>query len=116
MAESTPLPRRNHWSRASLIAGAISILFSFIAYVPFIPAVSLLSFPLGFCAMVAGFVGERQAKQAADRAAAAQARWGFRFGCLAWLIEISAGVLTAMVVAGLLAAAIAAMINAQTKP
>ncbi|MEK7277568.1 MAG: hypothetical protein AAB427_09480, partial [Chloroflexota bacterium] len=61
MTETLATPRRNRWSLSSLILGIASLLLSFIAYVPFIPFLSLMSFPLGLCAMAAGWVGRRQA-------------------------------------------------------
>jgi hypothetical protein len=64
--------------------------------------------------MVSGWVGRRQA--VADSRAAAQARWGIRLGCLAWILETLAGLATAVIVTGVLALAIAAFLHAQSKP
>ena len=114
MTEIIATPRRNWWSLSSLTLGIASLLLSFIAYVPFIPFLSLMSFPLGLCAMVTGWVGRRQA--AADSRAAAQARWGFRLGCLAWILETLAGLAAVALVTGILALAIAAFVHTQSKP
>ncbi len=114
MTDSIATPRRNWWSLSSLTLGIASLLLSFIAYVPFIPFLSLMSFPLGLCAMVTGWVGRRQA--AADSRAVAQAGWGIRLGCLAWILETLAGLATVAVVTGVLALAIAAFIHTQSKP
>lgn len=114
MTDSIATPRRNWWSLSSLTLGVASLLLSFIAYAPFIPFLSLMSFPLGLCAMVAGWVGRRQA--AADSRAGAQARWGIRLGCLAWILETLAGVATVVIITAALALAIAALIHTQSKP
>lgn len=109
-------PRRNWLAVVSLVAGVVSVLLSFIAYIPFIPGVSLMSFPMGFLAIMFGWAGGRRAKQAGDTVSQSQARWGARLGCLAWIIETFAGIATVAVVIGALALAAIAYFNSTTQP
>ncbi len=105
MTEATPL-RRNLFAVTSLLLGAMSLLFSLTAPVPFIPLISLFAYPLGFGAIVAGWAGGRRAKTAGDLSGASQARWGVRLGCLSWIIEATTRVITTLILAGLFVAAI----------
>ncbi|MBI3177045.1 MAG: hypothetical protein HYZ35_03550 [Chloroflexi bacterium] len=117
MAGTSTAPRTgNLWSFASLVLGVTSLIFSLIAWAPFIPAVSLLSWPLGLCAMASGWVGEKRACADRDPAATGQAHWGRRLGCLAWIIEGLAGVVFVLMVGGLVGVGLAIWFKSLTHP
>lgn len=107
MTDLTPV-RRNLLAATSLTLGIVGFLFSLTTPVPFIPLISLLAYPLGLGAIVAGWAGERRAKANGDDTGVAQARWGVRLGCLSWIIEVITRIVTTIILAGLLVAAIKA--------
>lgn len=106
----TPL-RRNLLAATSLMLGVVSFLLSLTAPIPFIPLISLFAYPLGLGAIVAGWAGERRAKNNGDPTGVAQAQWGVKLGCLSWLVEAVTRLITLIILTGLLVAAIRAWRN-----
>ena len=111
MSEEVRALRRNFWAITSLTLGATGFALSLTTPLPFIPLISLLAWPLGLGALLAGWAGGRLAKAEGDPAAAAQARWGIRLGCLGWLIEGGTRLITFLIVAGLLAILFASFVQ-----
>ncbi len=112
MTDGTPL-RRNLMAVTSLTLGIAGFLLSLTTPVPFIPLISLLAYPLGLGAIVAGWAGERRAKANGDDTGVAQARWGVRLGCLSWIVEMTTRIITAIILAGLLVSAVQAWQNSR---
>ncbi|MEK7441146.1 MAG: hypothetical protein AABZ78_10150 [Chloroflexota bacterium] len=87
MIEDKRIVQRNVWAITSLIIGAISLLLSFFAPVPFVP-LNYCAFPLGAVSIVMGFIVQQSAKRINDVIAIQQARWGIGLGCVSWMINI----------------------------
>ena len=110
MIEDKRVVQRNVWAITSLIIGAISLLLSFFAPVPFVP-LNYCAFPLGAVSVIMGFIVHQSAKRINDVAAVQQARWGIGLGCASWMINICWYSIVASTVLAIVASSILAVIN-----
>ncbi len=110
------LPRRNYWSLFSLVLGVLGFLLALTAPIPFIPLISIFTWPLGLGALAAGWAGGRLARTTDDGAAAAQARWGIRLGCLGWAIQLATSAVKVLIAIGVLTYLFSMFVNNLFQP
>ena len=103
-------PRRNNWAIAGLAFGILSLSVALTAPIPFIPLLSAFTWPLGLGAILLG----RFINTDGNPAAAAQARWGIRLGCLGWIVQIITSLVKLIILTGLMTLAITSFFNDPT--
>lgn len=109
---STTLNRRNYLAIASLIFGILGLVVALTAPIPFVPLVSVFTWPFGILAI--SFSKLAAAKN--DAPAEAQAKWGMRLGCLGWIIQFITSLVKWTIFIGLVSAAISTYFGLQPTP
>ena len=106
-ASASPPASLRRWALSSLVAGGVWLA---LAVAPTL-LTTLVGLPFGFYALAAGWLSLSRSKRAADRPGARLAAWGVGLGCAGFVWQV----LYLVVVGGLLAASVAALVTSIIK-
>lgn len=114
MATSTPeiIKRPNYFAIASLVLGILGLVVALTAPIPFVPLISVFTWPFGLIAILAS----RAVKRGDDPTAQQQAKWGVRLGCMGWIIQFVTSVVKWTIFIGLVVAGVQTLFGLQPTP